>query len=98
MASSRTTRSVGHDRNDRNDVVEDKVMLLVAGERILATHPLREETVISRDPACDVVVPHATLSRKHAIVRVGAPLTLRDLGSRNRTRVVGAVRRGGEPR
>ncbi|HEX6836496.1 MAG TPA: sigma 54-interacting transcriptional regulator [Polyangia bacterium] len=65
-------------------------VLLVAGEGLLTTFVLaREETVIGRAPECDVVVAHAALSRKHVRLRLGPPLTVEDLGSKNGTHVAG---------
>ncbi|MCA1664369.1 MAG: sigma 54-interacting transcriptional regulator [Myxococcales bacterium] len=65
-------------------------ILLVAGEGLLTTFVLaREEIVIGRAPECDVVVAHAALSRRHARLRLGPPLTVEDLGSKNGTHVAG---------
>ena len=48
-------------------------------------------TVIGRSSSCDVVIRHGKVSRRHArIETVGGELTVRDLGSRNGTRVNGA--------
>jgi transcriptional regulator with PAS, ATPase and Fis domain len=72
--------------------------LLVAGEGLLTTHALvKPEVVIGRGDDCDVVVRSATLSRRHALLRLGPPLTLQDLDSRNGTRVGGDVHKGGGP-
>lgn len=56
------------------------------------------DLVIGRIAACDVVVEHEAVSRKHAIIRRRSDrITVEDLGSRNRTLVNGvpidAVRR-----
>jgi DNA-binding NtrC family response regulator len=76
----------------------DNGLLLVAGEGILTTFPLRGgETVIGRADECDVVIAHPTLSRKHAILRLGPPMTVQDLGSKNGTRVARKLLEGGEP-
>jgi len=72
-------------------------LLLVTGEGRLSSHPLRGEVVIGRDPGCDVVVSHTALSRRHAIVRAGPPMTVQDLGSTNGTRIGTASVRGGGP-
>jgi len=66
-------------------------ILLVAGDGLLTTFVLaRDEVVIGRAPECDVVVAHAALSRRHARLRLGPPLTVEDLGSKNGTHVAGA--------
>ena len=53
-------------------------MLLIAGEGLLTTHALtKPEVVIGRGSDCDVVVPSARLSRRHALLRLGPPLTCR---------------------
>jgi two-component system, NtrC family, response regulator AtoC len=73
-------------------------VLLVAGEGMLATYALtRAEVTIGRGDDCEIVVPSPTLSRRHAKLRVGPPMTVQDLGSRNGTRVGGALQRGGDP-
>ena len=74
-------------------------VLLVAGKGWFASHPLTNaEVVIGRDPACDVVIDDATLSRRHAVLRIGPPATIQDLGSMNGVRVAGrGVVRGGAP-
>ena len=48
---------------------------------------VRDDVTIGRDPDCDVVVPHATLSRRHARLRLGPPISIEDLDSKNGTRV-----------
>src|SRR6185312_5456431 len=65
---SASTRSVTAGGDD----VEGGGILLVAGEGMLTTFPLlSSEVVIGRDPGCDVVVPHASLSRRHARLKNG---------------------------
>ena len=64
-----------------------------------ATHPLAQpQLTIGRDRSCDLVIDDAVLSRRHAVLRVGPPLSVQDLGSTNGVRVNGReVMRGGEP-
>jgi two-component system, NtrC family, response regulator AtoC len=70
--------------------------LLVAGDGQLSTHALgRDPIVIGRDPTCDVAIAHPSLSRRHATLRLGPPVTVQDLGSTNGTRVAGALVKGG---
>jgi DNA-binding NtrC family response regulator len=74
-------------------------LLLVAGENAFSAHPLTgRELVIGRARGCDVRVDHLALSRKHAVLRLGPPPTIQDLGSTNGTRVAGETVSGGEPR
>jgi two-component system, NtrC family, response regulator AtoC len=45
----------------------------------------RAETVLGRDPSCDIVLPEATASQRHARIKKGAGgfFEIEDLGSRN---------------
>ncbi|SFN41554.1 FHA domain-containing protein [Dokdonella immobilis] len=51
----------------------------------------RREFILGRDPQCDVVVHHHSISRRHASLSLDASehWQLRDLGSKNATRVDG---------
>ncbi|MFV8755727.1 sigma 54-interacting transcriptional regulator [Nannocystaceae bacterium ST9] len=72
--------------------------LLVIGEGSVRAVVLTSGVVtIGRAPECEVRVAHGKLSRRHAILRLGPPLTVQDLGSTNGTRVGGEVHHGGEP-
>src|SRR5262245_4186368 len=51
--------------------------------------PSEGELVIGRDATCQVVLEHPRISRRHARLRLGAELSIEDLGSRNRTTVQG---------
>ena len=63
-------------------------LLLVAGPGQLLTFPLDSaEIIIGRDPQCDIVINHRTLSRRHARLRMGPPVTIEDLGSTNGLRL-----------
>mgnify|MGYP001347517662 CR=1 FL=1 len=54
----------------------------------LLTEP---ETLIGRDPACQVALPLPPISRRHAVVRCSAAgCNLHDLGSANGTTLNGA--------
>jgi two-component system, NtrC family, response regulator AtoC len=71
-------------------------ILLVAGDGQLSTHTVaRGELVIGRGADCDVVIDHPVLSRRHAVLRIGPPATVQDLGSTNGTRVGAVVHTGG---
>ena len=72
--------------------------LLIAGKGRLWTQTLtRAEVIIGRDPGCDVVIDDLVLSRRHARLALGPPLTVEDLGSHNGTRIGDAVHRGDGP-
>lgn len=71
---------------------------LIAGHGRLITHVLdKTERVIGRDPGCDIALEHAGLSRQHAMLRLGPPPMIQDLGSTNGTRVARRTVRGGPP-
>jgi len=73
-------------------------MLVVVGSSLFVTHPLTQDhVVIGRAAACDVVLDHRSLSRRHAILRRTPELSLQDLGSTNGVRLAGRIVRGGEP-
>ena len=72
--------------------------ILVAGHGQLFTHQIdKDEIVIGRDGVCDLRIDHPNLSRRHAVLRVGPPLTVQDLGSTNGVRVSRQTHKGGEP-
>ena len=73
-------------------------LLLAIGNGAMLAHSITtDEIVIGRDSSCDFVIDHASLSRRHAVVRVASPPTVQDLGSTNGFHVGGAHVRGGEP-
>jgi hypothetical protein len=44
---------------------------------------------IGRSSSCDLAIDHPSVSREHARLHLGTPMTIEDLGSRNGTRVRG---------
>jgi transcriptional regulator with PAS, ATPase and Fis domain len=56
----------------------------------------RGAIVIGRDPGCDLVVPDASVSRKHATLHVSAFVLIEAHESRNGTRVAGKVLKPGD--
>jgi two-component system, NtrC family, response regulator AtoC len=75
----------------------DADLLLVAGPGRLLTRKLdRPALVIGRAPECDVVIDHAALSRRHAVLHT-RPLAIEDLGSTNGVRWREGRLRGGPP-
>lgn len=64
----------------------------VKGQRWSLVKP---ESVIGRDPDCDIVIPDRQVSRKHALLRrVEAGFELEDLGSKNGTHLNGSPLHG----
>ncbi|MFN0248371.1 MAG: sigma 54-interacting transcriptional regulator [Kofleriaceae bacterium] len=73
-------------------------LLLAIGNGLFLSHTITsDEIVIGRDAACDFVVDHSSLSRRHAIVRIATPPSVQDLASTNGTLVRGSLIHGGEP-
>ncbi len=52
--------------------------------------PQSPRVVVGRMPTCDIVIPDDSVSRQHAALhRTAAGLSIEDLGSRNKTKVMG---------
>ncbi|MBK7862112.1 MAG: sigma 54-interacting transcriptional regulator [Archangiaceae bacterium] len=72
-------------------------LLVFSGDTV--THkvlPVSGELRIGRAEECDVWVDVPALSRHHALLRMGPPVTVEDLGSSNGTRVRGKKLEAGE--
>jgi two-component system, NtrC family, response regulator AtoC len=86
MSSATTIRT-------SNRAPAEQAFALVIGDGILATHLLPEsgEVVIGRGSGggAGIAIDHASISRRHAVLHVGPPLAIEDLGSANGTRVRG---------
>ncbi len=90
--------TTSRDPDGSTGALGDGGLLLVSGAGLLTTYPIKgAEIVIGRAPGCDVVVVHGALSRRHAVLRLGPPLTVQDLGSTNGTRIARRAVHGGEP-
>jgi class 3 adenylate cyclase len=93
-----TTRLVPHItlRFEGADSASNKHAFEVALERLMTRS---QGMVIGRAAdQCDLVVAHATVSRRHArLVLSGEALQVEDLGSTNGTAVAGRMLRAGEP-
>jgi ABC-type multidrug transport system ATPase subunit/pSer/pThr/pTyr-binding forkhead associated (FHA) protein/ABC-type multidrug transport system permease subunit len=50
-------------------------------------YPVDRDLAIGRAPENDVVLAEPNVSRRHAVLKVGPPLAIEDLGSRNGTRL-----------
>ena len=68
-----------------------RLNLIVTGESLFVSQPLPAagELVIGRASDADVRVDHPSVSREHAVLRLGTPITIEDLGSANGTRLRG---------
>src|SRR5688572_3501144 len=51
--------------------------------------PTRGRVTIGRDPGCDVVIDHPSISRRHGVLEVGERLTYQDLGGKNGSSIAG---------
>src|SRR5262249_55427510 len=73
--------------------------LRIFGEGIYVVVPLpRAGTLtIGRSADCDVVINERSISRRHAILRIGADLEIEDAGSANGTRIGQRSLARGEP-
>src|SRR5690242_4276841 len=63
--------------------------LVVFGEGIFSAHPLPSSgrVVIGRSEQADVRIEDGSISRRHAVLHLGPPLAIEDLGSANGTRL-----------
>jgi hypothetical protein len=59
------------------------------GRSVHCELPSEGSIVVGRGSECDLVVPHPSVSRRHARLSVGPPLAVEDLGSANGTKVRG---------
>jgi two-component system, NtrC family, response regulator AtoC len=73
--------------------------LIVTGESLFVSQPLPQtgELVIGRASNADVRIDHPSVSREHAVLRLGPPITIEDLGSANGTRLRGRPLAQGTP-
>ena len=67
----------------------ERLYLLVLGTDQVESQPLPEsgEVIIGRSERCDVRIQDDSISRQHALLRIGTSLTIEDLGSSNGTAV-----------
>ena len=72
--------------------------LLVFGDGTFASFPLPDNGVvlIGRADNADVHIDHPSVSRRHAVLHIGPPLRIEDLGSSNGTRVRESLLKEGE--
>jgi len=86
-------------KQQRFEADSSRLSLIVTGEALYVSQPLPPmgELVIGRAGDVDVRVDHPSISRQHAIVRIGASITIADLGSANGTRLRGRALVANEP-
>src|SRR4051812_13903651 len=96
MAKSGTTTDAGatHATTALNNLASGEgpagsVRLVVLGSGLPVTHTLPNdgEARVGRSETADIRIDEDSISRKHAIIRVGERITVEDLGSLNGTRV-----------
>ncbi len=86
--------------DDYNDIDTDtaavpvetpRLCAMISIDGVVTTKALPDagDVTIGRDSTCDIVIPHASVSRQHAKLRM-SPLEISDAGSRNGTRVRGS--------
>ncbi|HSK04504.1 MAG TPA: FHA domain-containing protein, partial [Kofleriaceae bacterium] len=87
MTESPSTRILRAGSGDRSG----PLWLMVLGDHDLATHalPAHGEVTLGRSARCEIPIYDKSISRRHAILRLGETITIEDLGSANGTRVGG---------
>jgi two-component system, NtrC family, response regulator AtoC len=83
-------RSTLLDVTPSGDASSDRLSLLVISDQLVVTKqlPAAGDLRIGRSPDVDIVIDDPSISRSHAVLSIGPPLTITDLGSANGT-VVG---------
>src|SRR6185295_12295722 len=73
--------------------------LHVAGPGLSATHPLprKTEITIGRSETADLPIPDSSVSRRHALLKIGPKWSVEDMGSSNGTAVNGIDLEPGTP-
>ncbi|HEY5678202.1 MAG TPA: sigma 54-interacting transcriptional regulator, partial [Myxococcales bacterium] len=86
-------------RNDSARSEPRRLRLFVAGEGRFSTHHLPEtgQVAIGRDPACDLVIDDPSVAPRHALLSMGPPVRIADLGSGLATSVGGQSVSLGQP-
>ncbi len=89
MASGREVNLETAKQTPRDEVASLRLLVVVDGS--VASHPLPDagEFELGRAPECDIQIVCASVSRRHARLRIGESCVLEDLGSANGTRVRG---------
>ena len=80
-----------------NDPNEPRLTAFWEGGSISRPIPASGTLVIGRSTGCDVRIDHTSVSRKHAVLHLGAIIRVEDAGSANGTRVGGKPATSGLP-
>jgi len=93
-----TAEAVDVDEDDGREHA-GHLQMVVIGNGMFATYPLCDGAAIAigRSTQCDITIDDESISRRHAIVRVGTTLTIEDVGSSNGTCVRGKRLKLGKP-
>jgi len=80
-------------RANEGSSTADRLMLIVhVDETVLSFRlPTEGEVTLGRASDSDVRIPHPSVSRSHAVLKIGPRLRIRDVGSANGTRVAGKL-------
>jgi two-component system, NtrC family, response regulator AtoC len=83
---AQTGTAEGTDR-DREATASERLFLLVAGDGVYATQtlPMTGSAMVGRAGDCDLRIEDPSISRNHAVLHLGPPLVIEDLGSANGT-------------
>lgn len=75
------------------------LQMVVICDGQLASHPLPDNAAITlgRSPRCEITIDDKSISRRHAMLKIGQNVTIEDLGSANGTHVRGRKLDIGKP-
>jgi two-component system response regulator AtoC len=88
------TADVGSAKGQEN---QPRISAFWEGGSLTRPLPASGTLTIGRSTSCDVRIDHASVSRKHAILHLGAVPKVEDAGSQNGTRVAGRMAVSGAP-
>ena len=81
------------------EIRQGHLQLVMIGNGAFATHPLPDGAAltIGRSNRCEISIDDESMSRRHALLKLGDTVTIEDLGSVNGTRVRGKALKLGRP-
>ena len=92
--STELTADLGSAKGQEN---QPRISAFWEGGSLTRPLPASGMLTIGRSTSCDVRIDHASVSRKHAILHLGAIPKVEDAGSQNGTRVAGRMAVSGAP-